>query len=142
MMMIIYVLYDNAQSMMMIIYVLYDNALRYVQPIRESNFLASCRLSRCLSLNCKSSHLALRRLGSSYCGRSTAFHVRAIARRNHGRSTVVTSQFPIENWHEVVGSPTLADAIIERILTRAHRIELQGESLRRLSRSREKEAES
>jgi DNA replication protein DnaC len=63
--------------------------------------------------------------------------------RNHGRSTLVTSQFPIENWHEVVGSPTLADAIIERILTRAHKIELKGESLRRLSRGREsKEAES
>jgi len=57
--------------------------------------------------------------------------------RNQARSTVVTSQFPIKTWHEVVGSPTLADAIVERILTRAHRIELQGESLRPLSRSRE-----
>jgi len=63
--------------------------------------------------------------------------------RNETRSTVVTSQFPIETWHEVVGSPTLADAIIERILTRVHRIELQGKSLRPLSRGREsKEAES
>lgn len=62
--------------------------------------------------------------------------------RNHGRSTVITSQFPIDTWHEVVGSPTLADAIIERILTRAHRIELKGESLRRLSRRESKEAEA
>ena len=54
--------------------------------------------------------------------------------RNQTRATVITSQFPIETWHEVVGSPTLADAIIERILSRAHRIELQGESLRRLAR--------
>jgi DNA replication protein DnaC len=63
--------------------------------------------------------------------------------RNQSRSTVVTSQFPVETWHEVVGSPTLADAVIERILTRVHRIELQGESMRRLSRGREsKEVQS
>jgi len=74
--------------------------------------------------------------------RERRYMLEVLEDRNHARSTVVTSQFPIENWHEVVGSPTLADAIIERILTRAHRIELQGESLRRLSRSREKEAES
>jgi DNA replication protein DnaC len=62
--------------------------------------------------------------------------------RNQARSTVVTSQFPINTWHEVVASPTLADAIVERILTRAHRIELQGESVRPLSRGREsKEAQ-
>jgi DNA replication protein DnaC len=63
--------------------------------------------------------------------------------RNQARSTVITSQFPIETWHEVVGSPTLADAVVERILTRAHRIELQGETIRPLSRGREsKEAQS
>jgi DNA replication protein DnaC len=57
--------------------------------------------------------------------------------RNQARSTVVTSQFPIKTWHEVVASPTLADAIVERILTRAHRIELAGETIRDLSRGRE-----
>jgi DNA replication protein DnaC len=63
--------------------------------------------------------------------------------RNQARSIVITSQFPIKTWHEVVGSPTLADAVVERILTRAHRIELQGESIRPLSRGSEsKEAQS
>jgi DNA replication protein DnaC len=63
--------------------------------------------------------------------------------RNQTRSTVVTSQFPIQNWHDVVASPTLADAIVERILTRAHRVELKGDSIRPLSRGREpKEAQS
>jgi DNA replication protein DnaC len=57
--------------------------------------------------------------------------------RNQMRSTVITSQFPISTWHEVVASPTLADAVVERILTRAHRIELQGDSIRFLSRGRE-----
>lgn len=63
--------------------------------------------------------------------------------RNQARSTVITSQFKIKNWHEVVGSPTLADAVVERILTRAHRIELEGESIRPLSRGTEsKEAKN
>jgi DNA replication protein DnaC len=63
--------------------------------------------------------------------------------RNQARSTVITSQFPIDTWHEVVASPTLADAIVERILTRAHRIELMGETVRPLSRGREpKEAQA
>lgn len=57
--------------------------------------------------------------------------------RNQARSTVITSQYKIKNWHEVVGSPTLADAVVERILTRAHRIELEGESIRPLSRGTE-----
>ena len=63
--------------------------------------------------------------------------------RNQARSTVITSKFPIDTWHEVVGSPTLADAVVERILTRAHKIELQGDSIRPLSRGREpKEGQS
>jgi DNA replication protein DnaC len=61
--------------------------------------------------------------------------------RNQARSTVITSQFPIDTWHEVVASPTLADAVVERILTRAHRIELQGDSIRPLSRGRESKEE-
>lgn len=46
------------------------------------------------------------------------------------RSTVLTSQFPVSAWHDLVGSPTLADAILERILSNHHPIALQGETLR------------
>lgn len=46
------------------------------------------------------------------------------------RSTVLTSQFPVSAWHDLVGSPTLADAILERILSNHHAIALQGETLR------------
>jgi len=38
---------------------------------------------------------------------------------------------PIDRWYEIVGNPTLADAILDRILHNAHRIELKGESLRK-----------
>ncbi len=52
--------------------------------------------------------------------------------RSDSRSTILTSQFPVENWHELIGNPTLADAIVERILSRSHRLQLQGETLRQL----------
>ena len=47
------------------------------------------------------------------------------------RSTIVTSQLPIEHWHEAFGDATIADAVLDRLLHNAHRIELHGESLRR-----------
>lgn len=50
----------------------------------------------------------------------------------HGRgSTIVTSQLPVEHWHEAIGDPTLADAILDRIVHNAHRLQLSGESMRR-----------
>jgi DNA replication protein DnaC len=50
----------------------------------------------------------------------------------HGRaSTVVTSQLPVGHWHEHIGNPTIADAVLDRLVHTAHRIELKGESLRK-----------
>lgn len=50
----------------------------------------------------------------------------------HGRtSTVVTSQLPIEDWHAHIGDPTIADAVLDRLVHSAHRLELRGESLRK-----------
>ena len=51
----------------------------------------------------------------------------------HGRaSTVVTSQLPVAHWHDHIGDPTIADAVLDRLVHTAHRIELKGESLRKL----------
>jgi DNA replication protein DnaC len=47
------------------------------------------------------------------------------------RSTVITSQLPVDRWHEIIGDPTYADAILDRLVHNAHRVELNGESLRR-----------
>jgi DNA replication protein DnaC len=47
------------------------------------------------------------------------------------RSTIVASQLPIANWHDAISEPTLADAALDRILANLHRIELDGESMRR-----------
>jgi DNA replication protein DnaC len=50
----------------------------------------------------------------------------------HGRkSTVIASQFPVTSWHDIIGEPTIADAICDRIIHNAFRIELKGESVRK-----------
>jgi len=50
----------------------------------------------------------------------------------HGlASTVITSQFPIPAWHEIIGDPTIADAICDRMVNSSYRIELGGESVRK-----------
>lgn len=50
----------------------------------------------------------------------------------HGRgSTIVNSQLPVGHWHEAVGDPTLADAILDRLIHNAHRLALSGESIRK-----------
>jgi hypothetical protein len=47
------------------------------------------------------------------------------------RSTIITSQLPVDKWHDVIGDPTYADAILDRLVHNAHRIDLIGDSLRR-----------
>ena len=51
--------------------------------------------------------------------------------RNGTASTVITSQLPLENWHEMIGGPTIADALLDRLVHNAHRINLKGESKRK-----------
>jgi DNA replication protein DnaC len=51
--------------------------------------------------------------------------------RDGGRSTVITSQLPIDRWHEHLGDPTVADAILDRVVHRAHRLTLGGPSRRK-----------
>ena len=56
------------------------------------------------------------------------------------RSSVITSQLPIDRWHEIIGDPTYADAILDRLIHNAHRIELAGESLRRTQAKQSRKA--
>jgi len=51
--------------------------------------------------------------------------------RHRLRSTLITSQLPVDHWHEIVGNPTLADAILDRLVHNAYRINLKGESMRK-----------
>jgi DNA replication protein DnaC len=51
--------------------------------------------------------------------------------RHQIKSTLITSQLPVKNWHDFIGEPTTADAILDRLLQNAHRIELKGDSMRK-----------
>ena len=54
-----------------------------------------------------------------------------VIEERHGlRSTVVSTQLPVKTWHKIIGEPTIADAILDRLVHNAHRIELTGKSMR------------
>lgn len=52
--------------------------------------------------------------------------------RNGQNLFIITSQYPSSSWYDMVGDPTVADAILDRIVHSAHTIELSGESMRKL----------
>ena len=52
--------------------------------------------------------------------------------RSERRSTVVASQLPIEHWHASLADPSVADAILDRLTHKAHKIVLKGESMRKI----------
>jgi len=58
--------------------------------------------------------------------------------RQGRRSTIVTSQLKVKHWHEVIGEPTIADAILDRLVSGAHRIDLSGKSMRPKRRGKKK----
>lgn len=55
-----------------------------------------------------------------------------IVEERYGRGAIlITSQIPVDRWHDIIGEPTIADAILDRIVHNAHRLKLKGDSLRR-----------
>lgn len=52
--------------------------------------------------------------------------------RHQRQSTIITSQLPLEHWHEAIGNATLADAILDRLIHNAHKIQLKGSSMRKM----------
>src|SRR5262245_24871887 len=55
-----------------------------------------------------------------------------IVEERYGRgATIFTSQIPVDRWHDLIGDPTIADAILDRIVHTAHRLKLRGDSLRK-----------
>lgn len=56
------------------------------------------------------------------------------------RSTLVAGQLPIKHWHEVIGDPTLADAILDRLVHNAYKIQLKGDSMRKKRKISQKES--
>ena len=52
--------------------------------------------------------------------------------RFNRRSTIVTSQLPVKSWHDYIDDPTMADAILDRLVHSAYRINLDGDSMRKI----------
>lgn len=67
---------------------------------------------------------------------SRAILMEIIEDRHSKRSTMFTSQVPVELWHDVIGEQTIADAILDRIIHDAHRLELTGDSMRKRNKKR------
>ena len=64
-----------------------------------------------------------------------------IVEDRHGRgSLLITSQLPLATWHEVIGEPTLGDAILDRVVHNAYRLELDGPSMRKIKAAEASEA--
>lgn len=65
--------------------------------------------------------------------RQAADLLEVIEDRYQQGSTVIASQLPVSEWHQMVSNPTVADALLDRLLHHSHRIELKGESMRKLA---------
>jgi DNA replication protein DnaC len=61
--------------------------------------------------------------------------------RYNTRSTILTSQIPIDQWHEQIGDPTSADSILDRLVHNAYRLDLKGESMRKVKAAIDKDNE-
>ncbi len=90
------------------------------------------RYLKLLSSFAKADLLVLDDYGLDQLGREQRHDLLEILEDRHGlKSTLVTSQLPIDHWHEQIGDPTLADAILDRLVHSAHKIKLKGESMRK-----------
>ena len=54
-------------------------------------------------------------------------------RQTRTKTIIITSQLPVESWYDAIGDPTVADAILDRIVHTAHKIELTGDSVRKIN---------
>jgi DNA replication protein DnaC len=85
----------------------------------------SCARSRASS--CSSSTIGVRRLTPE----QARDLLEIVEDRYDKGSLIITSQVPVDRWHDLIGVPTLADAILDRVIHNAYRIDLAGESLRK-----------
>ena len=81
--------------------------------------------------------LVLDDLGLAPLGEQERQDMLEVIEDRHGRaSTIVASQLPVSKWHDTVGDPSIADAILDRIVNRAHRLELKGGTMRKPRRKK------
>ena len=93
---------------------------------------ADARYAKLLASIAKTNVLVIDDWGVSKLSAENRRDLLEIIEDRHGlSSTIVTSQLPVENWHAVIGDPTLADAILDRLVHNAYQLNLKGESMRK-----------
>jgi len=108
----------------------YERVPRLLENLRIAH--ADGSFGKRLAQMAKTDLLILDDFGIKPLARGDRHDLLEIIEDRHGaRSTLVTSQLPISLWHEYIGEPTVADAVLDRLLQNAFRMELKGESLRR-----------
>ncbi len=118
----------------------YERAARLVESLRLARGDGS--LGKKLLALAKTDLLILDDFGLKPLAGPEKHDLLEVIEDRHGlRSTIITSQLPVKLWHGYLGEPTLADAILDRVLNNSHRIELAGESLRRSTPSLDNETE-
>lgn len=99
-------------------------------------------LTRLLTRFARADVLVLDDWGLAPLGDQERRDILELIEERHGlRSTIVSAQLPVKQWHKIIGEPTIADAILDRLVHNSHRLELTGKSLRP-SRSTTKETPS
>ena len=91
---------------------------------------ADGRYAKLLTSLAKTSVLVIDDWGVSKLSAQNRRDLLEIIEDRHGlRSTIVTAQLPVDSWHAVIGDPTLADAILDRLVHNAYQLNLKGESM-------------
>lgn len=113
-----------------------DHSILYVRAPRLFEDLALARLDgrfpRLIDKLIRVQLLILDDFGTHSLSDQQRFHLFEIVEERYRRkSTVITAQTPVARWHDLIADPTVADAILDRLVHNAHRIELQGDSMRK-----------
>lgn len=111
-------------------HVMYTNAQKLFYNLRLSKVDGSHR--RMIASIARADLLIIDDFGLQKLDDNSRLDLMEITEDRHGvKSTMVSSQLPVSAWYEIIGEPTLSDAILDRITSNANRIELQGDSLRK-----------
>jgi DNA replication protein DnaC len=104
---------------------------------RARQLLAALRYARLLKTLSRVDLLILDDWGlAPLTGEQRRDLLEVVDNRHQRGSTIITSQVPIENWHEVIADSTIADAVLDRLVHNAHRLALKGDSLRKITAQR------
>ena len=110
--------------------VLYYNLQKLLTIIKMARIDGS--VFKLLEKISKSGLLILDDFGITHLNNQQQMDLMELIEDRHGKSsTIIASQLPVENWYEIIGEATIADAILDRLVHRSHRIELKGKSQRK-----------